>query len=221
MDSTSSILARAVLLGAVLALAACAAPDMSEPPPEGLGMFVGSVGSIDDEFFIAVAAAEHPADEFDTAYLVYLCDNADRSTWLLLESDGGPLVFEGDDVTVTLSDVGVQRLANGSDAFTGEVAIDGEAARSFTAERAEEDAGLFRKQRVGPPDYIGGWIILNSTQQVGALTEGGTVIENPTLNLAARTAETSIGTLSDITQLPCIPVPGWGCIPLPHPWHQR
>lgn len=220
MDSTSMV-ARAVLFGAVLALAACAAPDVSEPPPDGLGMFVGSVGPVDDEVFIAVAAAEHPADEFETAYLVYLCDNADRSNWLLLESDGGPLVFQGDDVTVTVSHVGVQRLANGAYGFTGEVAIDGEAPRSFTAERAEEDAGLFRTQRVGPPDYIGGWVILNSMQQVGALTEGGTVIENPTLNLATRTAETSIGTLSDITQLPCIPVPGWGCIPLPHPWHNR
>lgn len=216
-----SMLASVVLFGAVLTLAACAAPDVSEPPPEAHGMFVGPVGPVEHELFIAVAAVEHPADEFATAYLVYLCDNADRSNWLQLESGGGPLVFEGDDVTVTLSDVGVERRPDGSEAVMGEVAIDGEATRSFTAERAEEDAGLFRKQRVGPPGYVGGWIILNTAQQVGALTEDSTVIENPTLDLATRTAETSVGTFSDITQLPCIPVPGWGCIPIPHPWHQR
>lgn len=186
-----------------LALAACAT-ETPMPTPQGLGMFTGAVN---DELFIAVAAAEHPDESLERAIMVYLCDGADRSAWLVAESAGDTATLSGEDVQVTLS-------LRGNN-VSGEVRIAGAAAQPFTVERAQEDTGLFRVQRVGPPDYIGGWIILNNFEQRGALTENGRVIENPFLDVATGTAETGVGTFSDITQLPCIPVPGWGCIPIP------
>jgi hypothetical protein len=191
----------------VLTLAACTSD--AAPTSEGLGQFVGEVN---EDLFIAVAAALHPDPALERVYYVYLCDGAERSTWLLAESESSSAILESDDVTVT--------LAVSGNTVTGQLDIAGDV-QPFVAEPAREGAGLFRMQRVGPPDYTGGWIILNSFAQRGALTEDGTVIENPVLNAATGTVETSLGTFSDITQLPCIPVPGWGCIPIPHPWHQR
>jgi hypothetical protein len=206
---------RALVVGAVLILGACGSPEVAEGPTEpieGTGTFVGAVHQ---ELFIAIAAAEHPDSEVERAYYAYLCDNADRSTWLLLESDGDDVVLEADDVSVTLSVAAVQRLADGADVVSGEVSIAGEPTRSFTAERAEGEGGLYRVERVGPPHYTGGWIILNSGHQVGAVTTDGVVVDNPILDVATGTAESSVVTLTNISQLPCIPVPRFGCIPLP------
>lgn len=231
-----SMLARALVLGAVLALTACGAPDATVVPTEGLGMFVGAVDDTrhfdgpegrqaPPELFIAIVAAEHPAAEHERVYYAYLCDGAERSTWLLLESDGEGAVLEAGDVTVTLSGVGSNRLTNGADALTGEVSIAGEPTRAFTAERAQDDAGLYRGElvestghasaRSASTRYVGGWIILNSGHQLGAVTVDGVVVDNPTLDVATGSVVSSVGTFSGVTTLPCIPVPRFGCIPVP------
>ena len=68
--------ARVVVLGVVLALAACGSPEVTVSPTEGLGMFVGAVEDTrpldhpegrqaSHELFIAIAAAEHPAVEHE------------------------------------------------------------------------------------------------------------------------------------------------------------
>lgn len=220
-----SILARAVMLGALLTLAACGSPEVTVPPTEGFGMFVGAVEetrSLDHpegrqappELFIAIAVAEHPAAEHERVYYAYLCDGEEHSTWLLLEGDGDRVVLEADDVTVTLSDVSDNRLADGADALSGEVSIAGEPPRTFIAERAQGDAGLYRGELVNSPRYVGGWIILNNGQQLGAVTLDGVVVDNPTLDVATGTAVSSVGTFSNIPTIPCIPVPGIGCIPI-------
>jgi hypothetical protein len=183
-----------------LLIGACSA---AEPTADGVGTFVGEVN---EDLFIAVAAALHPEVAFERVYYVYLCDGAERSTWLLAESEGSSATLEDGDVTVTLA-------VNGN-TISGQVDIAGDV-QPFVAEPARDGAGLFRLQRVGPPHYTGGWIILNSFEQRGALTENGTIIENPVLDAATGTVETQVGTFSNISRLPCIPVPRFGCIPLP------
>jgi hypothetical protein len=100
-------------------------------------------GAVDGDLFIAVAAAEHPGEDFERAIMVYLCDGADRSTWLVAESAGDTATLQDGDVEVVLSSTGTT--------VSGQVHIAGEAPHTFTAERALGDAGLYRVQRVGPP----------------------------------------------------------------------
>jgi len=43
-------------------------------------------------------------------------------------------------------------------------------------------------------DYVGGWIVLEDGRQRGAITLGGTVVDNPTLDSSTGVAESSLGT---------------------------
>jgi hypothetical protein len=143
-------------------------------------------GEVNEELFIGVLVAEDQPVPDRKALIVYLCDGADISTWLFGETMDDTVVLEAGDIHVALS--------LGEDSVTGEVEQAGAAPQAFTAEFATEDAGLFRAvETVDGQDYVGGWVVLNDGRQRGALTLGGEVIENPTLDLAIREAETSIG----------------------------
>jgi hypothetical protein len=144
-------------------------------------------GEVDEDLFIGALVADHPRGPDRKALVVYLCDGADVSTWLYGEAVGDAVVLEGADTRVEMS-LGEERL-------TGMVERAGEAPQEFVAVFAEGDAGLYRAaETIDGTDYIGGWVVLNDGRQRGAITLGGQVIENPTLDLTTEQAETSGGT---------------------------
>ncbi len=216
-----SLITRGSALIFAAALVACATPAQGDAPTEvdvvSASTFVADVG---DDLFLAVVAAELESAEIGRAYVAYLCDGAEVATWLIDADDG-------ESVTLTTADAEVA-FSLGDDALSGEVTLADGTPRPFTAVRAVGDAGLYRAEHpvgapatgalaIGVDHYVGGWIILNNAEQRGALTLGGAVVENPTLDPATGTAQTSVGTLSTVT---CIPVcfPGFcTCIPVVHP----
>ena len=144
-------------------------------------------GEVDEDLFIGVLVADHPPVPDRKALVVYLCDGADVSTWLFGEAIGDTAVLEVADTRVELS------MNEGSAA--GAVSQAGGAPQEFVAEFATGDAGLYRAvETIDGQDYVGGWIVLNNLEQRGAITLGGQVIENPTLDLTTGEAETSVGT---------------------------
>jgi hypothetical protein len=146
--------------------------------------FAGEVGG---DLFIGVLVADDPSVPERKALIVYLCDGADVSTWLFGEAIGGSTVLEAADARV--------ELLLGHDGVVGVVEQAGVAPRSFVAELATGDAGLFRAvETIDGRDYVGGWIVLNDGRQRGAVAFGGVVVENPTLDPSTGEAETSLGT---------------------------
>lgn len=147
-------------------------------------------GEVNEELFIGVLVAEDQSVPDRKALIAYLCDGADISIWLFgettSETTGEPVVLEAGDARVALT--------IGEDSVTGEVEQGGAAPQAFIAEFATEDAGLFRAvETVDGQDYVGGWVVLNDGRQRGALTLRGGVVDNPTLDLDTRVAETVIG----------------------------
>lgn len=199
-----------IAIAAILALllAACTVDntDTGNAIPGGLGAFVGQVN---DDLFIAIASADHPSEEYERVFLVYLCDGADQATWLRTESRIQPAVAEGDDVRVEFAVV--------EGGVSGHIEIAGGEPQPFTATRAEGDAGLYRAEETfNETAYIGGWIVLTTFAQRGAVTVDGVVVANPTLDVDSGQAATEVGTFSNVNSLPCIPVPRFGCIPVPN-----
>jgi hypothetical protein len=144
-------------------------------------------GEVNEDLFIGAMVADHPRGPDRKALVVYLCDGADVSTWFFGEAIGDAVVLEGADIRVEMS-LGEERL-------TGVVERAGVGPQGFVAEFAAGDAGLYRAvETFDGTDYIGGWVVLNDGRQRGALTLGGQVIENPTLDLTTGQAETSVGT---------------------------
>jgi hypothetical protein len=147
------------------------------------------VADVDGELFVGVMVAPHPPDGTVKDIVVYLCDSESVSTWLYGQTDGGSIVLEADGARV--------ELELGLDVVTGNVELAGGDAQAFTAVAAEGDAGLYRaEEQTVDGLYVGGWIILNTLEQRGALTLGGSILESPTLDPATGEAESSIGTLS-------------------------
>jgi hypothetical protein len=170
-------------------VAACAAIEdtrLVDTAPEDTLFADAFAGEVNEDLFIGVLVAEHQPVTERKALIVYLCDGADISTWIFGETTGDSVILEAGDTRVALS--------LGEDSVTGEVEQAGAAPQAFIAEFAVEDAGVFRAvETVDGQDYVGGWVVLNDGRQRGALTLGGAVLENPTLDLTIREAETSIG----------------------------
>lgn len=149
------------------------------------------VGDVDGDLLIGVMVAPHPPTGEVKDVVVYMCDSGGVSAWLFGQTDGSSVVLEADGVSVS--------LALGAGEVTGEVTIGAEAPRGFTAVAAQGDAGLYRaEEQTVDGLYVGGWIILNTLAQEGALTLDGSIVEKPTLDPATGTADTSIGTLSTV-----------------------
>jgi len=216
-------LSSALVLAA--ALVACATPVEADAPTDvAVGSTSTFVADVGDDLFLAIVAAELESDEIGRAFVAYLCDGADVSAWLIDADDGDPVTLATADAEVVLS--------LGDDDVSGEVSLAGGTPRPFTAERAVGSAGLYRAEHTtgapatgalatGVRDYVGGWIVLNNAEQRGALAMAGVVLENPTLDLATGTAETSVGTLRTIECIRvCFPA-GRGavctCIPILRP----
>jgi hypothetical protein len=145
------------------------------------------VGAVDEELFIGVLVEDPPSEGGRRAFVVYLCDGADVSTWIFDEAFGDSAVLEQDGARVEIS------LGQGS--VFGVVEQPGGARQAFVADRAPSDAGLYRAVETFDGDeYVGGWIVLEDGRQRGAITLRGEVIENPEVEPIAGVAESSIGT---------------------------
>lgn len=125
------------------------------------------VGPVDDELFIGVAVAEQgTGEEGQRTVAVYLCDSQMVSQWITGEITGqdGTLVAGESSADVTLHD----------DSVSGTVALDGGEPRSFTAEPANADAGVYRAElSQGGVDYRLDWVVLNDGRQRGPLDGKG------------------------------------------------
>ena len=120
---------------------------------------VHHVGAVDDELFVAVAAAQDPANPDRRAVVAYLCDSA--SIW---STHAG--IVEGD--TVSFSDANIDLILDFSgDGVSGSVAHAQGAAESFETHTASGDEGLYLPEDSFDEDgryahYVGGWIILSA-----------------------------------------------------------
>ena len=125
------------------------------------------VGPVDDKLFIGVAVAEQGAGEEERRTVaVYLCDSQMVSQWISGEITGqeGTLVAGESSADVTLADDGV----------SGTVALDGGEPRPFTAEPADDGAGVYRAElSQGGVDYRLDWVVLNDGRQRGPLDGKG------------------------------------------------
>jgi hypothetical protein len=178
LRSLSRFLASTILVGLLAATAAAAEETL----------FANAfAGVVDQDLFIGALVADDPDVPERRAVIVYLCDGADVSTWFFGEAIGGSTVLEADGARV--------ELLLGYDSVVGVVEQAGEAPRSFAAELAAGDAGLFRAvETIDGRDHVGGWIVLNDARQRGAITVDGVVVENPTLDPSTGEAQTSLGT---------------------------
>jgi len=177
----------ATMIGTALVLGVLAACAAAETQTELLAE--SFVADVDGELFVGVMVAAHPPDGGTKDVVVYLCDSVSVSTWLFGQTDADTVVLETDGARV--------ELLLGADAVSGQVELAGGDAQPFTAVAAEGDAGLFRaEEQTVAGLHVGGWIILNSLEQRGALTFGGTIVESPTLDPATGEADSSIGTLT-------------------------
>jgi hypothetical protein len=178
-------------------LAACGTADNGTDEGLEADAFVAAVNVTDDyAYFIGILVAPHPPEQVRKDIVVYLCDNADVSTWFFGQTTSGSVALENDNIHVQLS--------------LGEESVSGTVERrdlapqqfpqySFEAQRAVGDAGLYRaEETIDGQDYVGGWVVLNNLEQQGAITLGGQVIENPTLDVTTGQAETSVGTFSTV-----------------------
>jgi hypothetical protein len=194
MTAKRSFVTTGVYLALVLILAACdrAAPASETVPDTGEAdnELITYVGDIDGDLFIALDMIELEGTEQERAIRAYVCDGADVSVWMTGQ-------FSSDEVTLTSGDHRIMLTSINS--ASGVVSLAGGAEVPFTANLATGEAGLYRAEGTFEgQDYVGGWIVLGSGEQRGALTLGGQVIENPTLDPATGEVETSVGTLSTV-----------------------
>jgi hypothetical protein len=166
---------------------AAAAVGSTPEAPDATWMADAFAGAIDDELFIGILAAEHPSQPGLRTWVIYLCDGATTSTWLFGEGTG-------DDAVVRQGDTQVELSLRGPSVH-GVVDRVGETPRLFVAEFATALAGLYRSvETIEGNEYVGGWIVLDDGRQRGAITLGGRVVDNPTLDPESKQAVSTVGT---------------------------
>jgi hypothetical protein len=194
MTSKRSFVTTGVYLALVFILAACtgAAPASETMPDTGAAgdELITYVGDVDGNLFIALDIIELEGTEQERAIRAYVCDGAEVSVWMTGQ-------FSSDEVTLTSGDHRI--VLTQLNSVSGTLSLAGGDEVPFTAERAAGEAGLYRAEATFEGiNYVGGWIVLGSGEQRGAITLGGQVIENPTLDPATGEVETSLGTLSTV-----------------------
>jgi hypothetical protein len=186
-----SSLIKTVLMSALLTALLAAWGTAINDDLENDGLMADSfVGAVDEDLFIGVMVAPHPPEQVQKDIVVYLCDGAEVSTWLFGKTTSDSVVLENGDTRIELS--------LGTESLSGNITHAG-TTQAFTANLATDGAGLYRaEETLETQDYVGGWIILNSFEQRGAITVDGLVVENPTLNATTGQAETSLGIFSTV-----------------------
>lgn len=125
------------------------------------------VAAVDDELFIGVAVGQQgDGEEESRTVAVYLCDSQMVSQWITGEITGqqGTLVAGESSADVTIA----------GDSVSGTVALGGGEPRPFTAEPANDDAGVYRAElSQGGVDYRLDWVVLNDGRQRGPLDGKG------------------------------------------------
>jgi hypothetical protein len=180
---------------AMLVLAATAQAQGAAPNPSGPTAGAADepllaeayVGAVDDDLFIGVLVADHPAEPDRKTLVAYLCDGADVSTWAFADATGDSAVVEqgGTSVEMSLAEAVVH----------GVLERPGASPQLFVAGVADDLAGLYRAvETIGGRDYVGGWIVLNDGRQRGAITLDGAVVDHPTLDPSTKQAVSSVGT---------------------------
>jgi hypothetical protein len=149
-----------LILLASLLLAACGGGTQTVS-----GSFVGKVDGSDA--FIAITL--HTNGEVTA----YVCDSATISAWFKGKADGSTLDLtnaSGAHLTADLA----------PDSFTGTFTpsgANGGSALTFSVQQAGEPAGLYRADAtLDGVAYVGGWIVLPSGEERGAISGGGKLL---------------------------------------------
>jgi len=152
-------------------------PDVRQTANGISGSFVGKVDGSDS--FIGIVVLE------TRETLAYICDSKLVSQWFRgsATADGLALSAGAAKLEATLS----------MDGVAGQVTLASGNALSFRASPATGAAGLYRAARTeGSRDFVGGWIILASGEQRGAVTAGPSLaIGTPTPQITAVSGQTS------------------------------
>lgn len=172
---------------------------------------VHHVGAVDDELFVAVAAAQDPANPDRRAVVAYLCDS--ESIW-----SGHAGIVEGD--SVSFSDTNIDLLVEFSgDSVSGRVTHAQGPEQPFETHAASGAEGLYVPENSFDEEGIllavNGWIVVASSplRQRGAITlamargsgkanlaDGGEWIF-PELDLDTLTAQTEFGRVTAVSSL--------------------
>lgn len=131
------------------------------------GTFVGHVDGT--EAFVAVARA-------GKTVVAYVCDGVGTATWFRGAARGRTLDLSSGKARLqaTITEAGV----------TGTFAPEEGPARAFAAQPAAGGAGFYRASRtVAGLSYVGGWIVLSSGAQRGAVKQNGTVLADGPIRL--------------------------------------
>lgn len=139
------------------------------------GNFAGKVEGT--EAFVAVVV-----DKEDRA-LAYVCDGREGETADVAEWFRGAVAGDGSLDLTGEGGAGLSaEVADGG--VSGTVTLGGEE-HAFSAEPAEEPAGLYRKvKEVGGEEYVGGWIELPSGEERGAVRNTSSGFIDPLDDLA-------------------------------------
>lgn len=179
---------RATLVLGTLVIAVAASLAAADEDPAAVDVvetrhFVGAAG---DGLFVGMDVMRPAEDGADWGVSVYLCNGQDVSTWLHGTFDGRDVSLASDGVRVELTRAG--------DAVYGTVDLDDGIRHAFTAAAPTGNAGLYHVDE--GTEYGGGWIVLPDGRQRGAVTAGGDVVDDPSLNPATLQAESpSLGAI--------------------------
>jgi len=119
------------------------------------------VGSLGDDFSVAVSLADGAGEGAPQDALVYVCDGQ-GGTYLTGEVGEGTTTLQRDDIAV--------EMTRDADAISGAVTFGDEDPRPFTAQRATGDAGLYGAEFAADGvDYRPVWVVQeDGTQRGGA-----------------------------------------------------
>lgn len=133
------------------------------------------VGAVTDDLYVGIVITEEGTQYDQYEFIAYLCDSTEIAKFMFGNLSDGETMIGANRMDLAFE--------VGDDEITGSVWRDGEELGSFTAVPSDDESGLFyaladspivepasfgnHPQRVGPPGYVGGWIILNATMQQG------------------------------------------------------
>ena len=127
----------------------------------------------------------------DGTVTAYVCDSAAISEWFKGSVNGSSLDLTNADGARLTADLA-------ADSFTGTFTPSSSSPLTFSAEQADQPAGLYRgEDTVDGVDLVAGWIVLPDGDQRGAVSGGGRVVSAPVFNTSTRTGKGTNWTAPD------------------------